>query len=168
MRYEWKVPDIPLFNPELASKEIKNDIAASLDKMTSVLQANIKLQTPRGVSRNLWNNINTYQSELMGRVSADTDYAVVLNEGRRPGARRPPASALVRWIIKSSAGVAWFAKIRAANPRITVRQAAYILARSIGRKGFKNDFFDRGVDQSSAYITKEANDLLSRIKASMV
>jgi len=77
---------------------------------------------------------------------ADT-YALVVEEGRRPGAKMPPPDALILWIRKKwgqSIGVTATAIGKEWKHRGTRRQAvqsaerslAWILARSIGHKGF--------------------------------
>jgi len=81
-------------------------------------------------------------------VSPPADrYALVVEEGRRPGAKMPPPDALIIWIRKKWRGVIgvtataigkeWKHRGTRQQARQSAeRSLAWILARSIGRKGF--------------------------------
>jgi len=49
-------------------------------------------------------------------------------EGRRPGAKQPPVSAIIPWVKKRNI------KVKGAK---TPEQSAFVIARSIGKKGIK-------------------------------
>ena len=85
-------------------------------------------------------------------VSPPADrYALVVETGRRPGARMPPAEALVIWVRQKlrdliSAQTVTFTKaergqlsrgqVRQSRRRSKELSAAWLIARSIGKKGF--------------------------------
>lgn len=56
------------------------------------------------------------------------DYLNNVIEGRRPGLKQPPVSSLVPWVKKRNI------KVKGAK---TPEQSAFVIARSIGRKGIK-------------------------------
>ena len=88
----------------------------------------------------------------MVAVSPPADrYALVVEMGRRPGTRMPPAEALIVWVrqklrdLISAQGVTFSKAERAQLSKGQVRQsrrrskelsAAWLIARSIGKKGF--------------------------------
>ncbi len=71
------------------------------------------------------------------------DYAPVIEEGRRPGARMPPVAPIRRWLERTTTGKriieAMAVKLKAEGEKITkaklLDRAALQVARSIGRKG---------------------------------
>jgi hypothetical protein len=74
----------------------------------------------------------------------DTIVARVMEYGRRPGARMPPVSALIPWVrrhgwVRRSRSKATYngVSIAQASYDSGVRQAAFLLARSIARKGIR-------------------------------
>jgi len=163
LNYSFKVPPTALFDVEKAKELFSNDIRVYLNTVLPITQTNIKQEAPVGVTSQLRNTIYTEVKETEGRVYSGVDYAVVVNEGRAAGKTPPPPDALINWIRLSAGGRAWFAAIRSKYPNMTVKAASFILARSIGKKGFKNDFFDRGIKKSKNYIKVEAGRLLKKI-----
>jgi hypothetical protein len=167
VKFKLKVPDTALFDVNKAKRLFQNDFDRYLDDSLSYIQANIKSEAPvfDGLMRD---TIHTERDNLIGRVVSGVDYAVAVNEGRRPGKTPPPSSALIGWISRSAKGRSWFSKLKASNPNITLSSAAYILARSIGRKGFKNDFWDRGADKSERRVKLNGEKLLKKITEGLV
>ncbi len=167
MQLKFKVPNTALFDPVKAKALFSKDINIYLDKSLMTIQSNIKVEAPVFEGQ-LRNSIHTERDNLIGRVISGVDYAVVLNEGRKPGATPPPSSSLIGWIRRSAKGRSWFAKMQSSYPKITLQSAAYILARSIGKKGFKNDFWDRGIDKSVRQVKLNGEKLLKIITEGLV
>ncbi|MBF0453634.1 MAG: HK97 gp10 family phage protein [Magnetococcales bacterium] len=61
-------------------------------------------------------------------VSAGADYAAYVEEGRKPGGKPPP-----RWMIEAWINVG--KKIQPHNPDMSSRDLAYVISRSIAKKG---------------------------------
>ena len=78
---------------------------------------------------NTGNFIGRWKSEVLPRQSAvyiynTAPYAGVIEYGRRPGARPPPTKAIARW-----------AQRKFGIPYKEARGIAFMIARSIGRRG---------------------------------
>lgn len=56
--------------------------------------------------------------------------------GRRPGKRPPPSREIEKWLV-TPRGKRAFNKMRKNNRKLTIKQAAFVIARSIGRRGIK-------------------------------
>ena len=72
------------------------------------------------------------------RVFTPFLYGAVQEFGRRPGQKAPPSKALEGWVRR---------KLKP-KPR-EVKGLAFVIARSIGRKGFKGKFFFRGAAEAT-------------------
>jgi len=86
---------------------------------------------------------------FVGVAPPADEYALVLEEGRTPGARMPPSDALLPWVMeKLGSGVEASTsvvegkakgkgqKAKGRDPEKAARGLAYVIARSIGEKGF--------------------------------
>lgn len=61
-------------------------------------------------------------------------YAGVIEEGRRPGSRMPPIDVIAAWVRRKNKWGSASAK-SSKKPEAQVRAIAYLIARSIGRRG---------------------------------
>lgn len=85
------------------------------------------------------------------------DYGVYLDRGRRPGARKVPLEALIRWIKEKRIGVGRTSRGRFTARTVSVNQLAYIIRESIYRKGIRGrnyiqPAFDAGGRLLEAYL----------------
>lgn len=97
-------------------------------------------------------------------VSPPADrYALVVETGRRPGARMPPAEALILWVRqKLSTGIGAAATVtgKSGKPQRSrgkagsaERALAFVVARSIGRKGFPGvHMFERAFQEQQQNV----------------
>lgn len=136
----------------------KHALAAMQSSVVTVVGA-VRPLVPVGVSGQARRSISkTIQSTVRGLTGTvfskiNSIYPSVLNFGRRPGKRMPPPQALERW-VRLKLGVA-------ANK---VKQVAFVVARSIGRKGFKGAFFmQKGFEKSKAAIHRFGKIAIDRI-----
>lgn len=88
--------------------------------------------------------------EVTGPAKA---YADVMERGRRVGARRPPVAALIPWV-----------QAKGFASDLPPRSAAFVLARSIQRKGIKGRFYrDRSAAQMLPFIRRAETRLANEI-----
>jgi hypothetical protein len=105
--------------------ESKSTMVATL----SLVEQNVISRVPIAVgtlSQSITSRIMGEPTRLMGEVGSPLIYAPVMEFGRRPGSPMPPSDAIRTWIIRK--GIA------------SSDQAdglAFVIARSIGRKGIK-------------------------------
>lgn len=78
-----------------------------------------------GTYRRSWRVEDT---EDGARIYNPLPYAAVIEYGRRKGARQPPTKALVPWVIQKGL-------VRGGNVQAKARGLAFVIARSIARKG---------------------------------
>lgn len=121
--------------PDLYDKHMRK----AMQKSVVQTQYEVKPLTPVGVSSALRQSINTevtgIGSNIVGRVGSSLSgekYPSVMEFGRRPGAKPPPASALLRWV-----------HIVMGIPNEEAMSVAIRVARSIGKKGIKGHYFIR-------------------------
>ena len=100
-------------------------------------------------------------TSVVGRVysTIKSVYPAVIEFGRRPGARRPPVSALIEWVVSK-----W-----GAENENEARSKAFILARSIGRKGIKaRPILLKAWNAAKGNVTQAFDRAIQRITESMV
>lgn len=153
-------PKIP---EQLAKLERANQITtlhsvrAMQQSVVTVISA-VRPNVPVGVSARLRRSIvSKVSSSVRGVVGSvfssltSEKYPEVMEFGRRPGARMPPPSALERWV-----------RLKLGVPPNRVAGVAFVIARSIARKGIKGRFFmKKGLDASRSRINgffKRAGD----------
>jgi hypothetical protein len=82
----------------------------------------------RSISSKVNSNVG---SEITGQVGSNLDsiYPSAMERGRQPG-KMPPVEALMRWV-----------ELKLGVPEADVRGVAFVIARSIARKGIQGRFF---------------------------
>ncbi len=141
-------------------------------------------------------------TEWTGRVFSSVPHAIVMEKGRRPGAAGPPSSALIPWVerairrgalkvegVRTPGVVKGARKVRGrvarkritfrGNERAKIRSLAFVIARSIHRKGWPNPggrgrrrpyaMFEGGLKASRRFIQADVAVLgqdLAKIAAS--
>jgi hypothetical protein len=82
------------------------------------------------LTSSMLSKVTREQSGLVGEVYSsitDSVYPLVMEYGRRPGAKPPPVAAIMPWVVA----------------KFGDGSLAYVIARSIGRKGIKPHYFLR-------------------------
>ncbi len=117
----------------------------AMNKSVAKIEGRAKKNAPVGVSSRLRNSlassVKSMPGSIVGRVGSTMKgevYPIVMETGRRAGAKMPPSSALERWV-----------RIRLGVPPRRVKSVAFLVARGIGRKGIKGRHFLRKAYTSS-------------------
>jgi hypothetical protein len=133
--------------PHLDDKIANLHLVKAMQKSVIKVESEIKPLTPVGVSGNMRASIGSQVSSnglgaVVGKVSSSLkDYPAVMEFGRKPG-RMPPVEALERWV-----------QVKMRVPASELREVAFVVARSIARKGIKGrKFFERGFKASQSSI----------------
>jgi hypothetical protein len=80
-----------------------------------------------GALKAAWSNrIMKGQRAIKGEILNPKEYAIVIEKGRRAGAKMPPLGPIAYWLYRKGL----------VTDRSEIRQAAYLVARAIGRHGF--------------------------------
>jgi len=118
--------------PHVHPERLAPAIAAALAESGAVLEKEVGSRTPQGVGgagsglRASWFSElreGPFKSELV--FGSSLAYAIPVEFGRRPGQRMPPIQALIPWVEK-------FLTLKEGE---TVEGVAFVIARSIARKG---------------------------------
>jgi hypothetical protein len=104
-------------------------LATGVTAQLAVVQGAVVPLTPVGVTSNLrgsWHSdpVSVIGSKLIGVMGSPLIYSEVIERGRRAGAKMPPPAALQTWVERKLGSGA----------------SAFVVARSIGRKGIKGRF----------------------------
>lgn len=133
---------------------------AVLDLIVRKLEKDVVEGTPAGVGGvaglrgKTSGKVVGYGQGLRGVVGTPLEYGIVIEEGRRPNKRRPPADLLVPW-VRSILGVSG-AKEQ--------RSVAFLLARHIGRFGFKGrHMFSLALERNRSWIQAQLYTIGDRV-----
>ncbi len=160
--YDWKVPNTPLFNSDKSKEFIAERKLTIFSKITPIIQTGIKLKTPVGATTTLRNSIMMKVTKDKASVFTNLKYAIPIHDGRRaaPVARSADAS-LDAWIRLSNKGRRYFSGLKSKFPKITVKQAIFLLKRGKKQKPTKGQpFFDEGLKSVSAILQGTLQNLL--------
>ena len=159
-RITFKTPNVKLFNFKGAVSMFNKESRKAVDRSLAILQFNIVQLTPVGATGDLRSSINTKvderKGEILGVVFAGKTYALPVELGRKASpVSKTGQLSLTRWILKSSGGRSWFQALKGKYPRITVKQATFLLARSLKRKARKGQkFFEKGVNNAMPKVNQ--------------
>lgn len=176
-KVKMKEPKINLFKPKKATDIFEREGEVAMNRALVEMQNNIVPLVPRGVTSRLVNSIRTIvkkiaEAVIRGKVFSDLQepYGIVQESGRRAA----PVSAggqelIARWIRLSTNGQAYFNALKQTYPKITVRQATFLLARSMKRRARKGkEFFKKGVEKSLPAVDRIFNQMFDRITKRIV
>jgi hypothetical protein len=155
-----KQSDLPLFDSKDASKVIEKESRRKLDNILLTLQTSIAEVTPVGATGDLRSSLKTEikqkSGKMIGSVFYGKKYALPVNDGRKASpVSQQGQRGLMRWIQKSRKGQSYFSALKGSYPKITLKQATFLLARSLkntARKGQK--FFEKGIKNAKPDINR--------------
>lgn len=132
-------------------EESQRELMLAMQKAVYTIESNVKPLVPvdRGRLRaSIGSEVTVISSlSIEGRVGPSMTgevYPVVMEFGREPGSRMPPVEALEPWVR------------RVIQPdKKDVRRIAFLIARSIGKKGIKaREYLKQGWERSKKDVTK--------------
>jgi hypothetical protein len=137
----------------------KHLVSAMNDSVAKIEKPAIK-GAPVGVSSRLRKSIGSTVTEtrsaIIGRVGSSLRkeiYPRVMETGRRFGRKRPPISALVRWV-----------ELKLRVPKKRARGVAFLVARKIGSRGIVGRFFMRkAFTKSRKFVQRRFRKALKEI-----
>ncbi|HYW90704.1 MAG TPA: HK97 gp10 family phage protein [Chloroflexota bacterium] len=135
--------------PEQMERDMRRTLQASL----LLIEADARTLAPqdtRRLSGSINNQITGTFPSLVGEVGPGVRYGRFVEFGRRAGARMPPVDALIGWVRRH-----WhpIEERRRGVSRSTLRGEAFVLARSIARRGIQpQPFMQRAYQQNRSRI----------------
>lgn len=120
------------------SKIFDEEIRRSINESLILLQAEIRKNTPVGVTSNLRTGINrrliSNRKGEVGVIGPAQTYADIREVGRRPG-KMPPNEPIELWVKR---------KLRPTKDKL--KSATYLVRRKIGRQGYRGAFMFRNAE----------------------
>lgn len=137
---------------DLDAKEIPLALRGGMAEALGFIETQVRKRTPQGVGgstsglrASIFGEVQESPGLFRGVVSSPFPHAIVIEEGRQPGQRMPPPSALIPWVGR-------FLDIEEGQ---TVEGVAFLVAKSIGRKGFEGKhMFAEGFAASRSEVTR--------------
>lgn len=168
MQFKWKVPKIALLDLTQSKQVMLQAINKGLNSMTEVVSTNIVWGAPAGATGRLKGTVGTSVSKYSGKVFTGVKYAPVIEVGRAAG-KYPPSKQLINWIRLSTKGQKYYSNLKSKFGKITLKSAAFLLARSMyKRKRKANPFFQRGIDRSQKRLRLESGIMLRQIAGGLM
>ena len=117
-----------------APEIIRKDLTAAMYEATAYLEKKVKEKTPQGVfgtqgglQSTIHGEVVQYGTLVRGIVGhGKMQYGDVIEYGRRPGQKMPPAGSMLRWV-----------EIRTGLSGESAKRVEFLIRRKIGKKGFK-------------------------------
>jgi hypothetical protein len=168
MRFITKIPDMSALKDMYKNYErVKNQhFKTAMERAVLVVKGNVQSGIPTGASGSTRSSITSQVisgpgstvgkgGSVVGKVGSSMRSpnisVYVLNAGRKPGGKMPPPGALIKWLGVGTAGQ-------------TLQQTAFLIARSIGRKGTKGlHYFQKGLQASKSSIDALFQEAVNRI-----
>lgn len=126
----------------------------AMHEAVALLEREVKIRTPIGATEVARGSIGSEVRRgisfgrgfsIRGLLGSPQRHVDVLEHGRRPGARRPPAEALELWVCRKLG-------IRDIQE---AKRVAFVIARSIGRKGTKAvEMFKEAAEQNEEAVVR--------------
>lgn len=133
-----------------APEIIRRDLLAVMHEATSFLEGKVREKTPQGVygmegglRASIHGEVVEHGTSVMGIVGhGKGTYGDVVEYGRRPGQKMPPAGAMLRWV-----------EIKTGLSGKAAQSVEFLIRRKIGRKGFEGaHMFERTWTESQGAL----------------
>ncbi len=158
---EIRHEDVPLFVPSRAKEAVARVMRQHLTLMLQDVAGFVSDEAPVGVSGALAQSfggvvhattsdggleiLSGEIEDMRGRVFSSLPYAIVIDQGRTPGARMPPIDAIMLW-VERVLGIK-------DGDDFELEEVSWAIARSIAKKGITaRHFVQHGVDNAMPRI----------------
>ena len=84
-------------------QSVSRELTVAMEAALQLLEGQVKARTPVNTDKlagSINHQIISPFPNLIGSVGAPGPYALVIEKGRRPGARRPPVDAIRMWVVR--------------------------------------------------------------------
>lgn len=137
---------------DIVSDENTRWMRQSLDTMEGFIAGNTPVGATSALQSATTSELWGTPAGLNGRVFNPLKYAAPVEYGRKPG-KMPPVSDVKLWVVR---------KLGLTGKEAD--NAAFLIARAIGRRGTKGAFmFKKGFDQGKAIVLRSADDIPGRV-----
>ena len=147
---EIRIPNLTQVERKLGRELFMPHLAWLLTQAALLAEREARQGAPKDTSA-LARSITHEVKPLSARVYSPLQYAIVMEEGRRPGAAMPPPQALLGWMRRHGIPASM----------------AFVLARAIGRRGIKGRFFlKKAMDSVERSLPNLMSEMMRRIGTS--
>ena len=135
-----------------APEIIRKDLLSAMSEATSYLEKGIKEKTPQGVfglqgglRSTIFGEVYTKTALVIGIMGHGMPkYGDVIEYGRRPGKKMPPAGAMLRWV-----------ELKTGLSGKPAQRVEFLIRRKIGKEGFPGvHMFEKTFIESQGKLTQ--------------
>ena len=134
---------------------VSQELTLAMDKALGLLEGAVSARTPVNfghLKASIQGHILTPFPNLSGVVTTPKEYGIVMEEGRRAGAKMPPVNAIKLWVVR-----------KLGIPPEEADGVAFVIARSIAKKGIEGrHMFKEGLEVSEPHINQLFNEAITR------
>ena len=148
--------------------KIQTAIISTMDRISSFAQKVAKNKVPKdtGLLFNSIQLVREYQPpRFNGGIQTNLPYAIIMEEGRRPGSRFPPFLPIERWVIRHKERFSGAIEKFGGGKR-GLKGLVFVIRRNIAKKGIpsnsrfdKRGFFKRAENAVNLIFPREINSL---------
>jgi len=136
------------YNPRVA-EEAQALIIRTMDRMSGFARRVAVEGAPKDTGQ-LINSIHMVREFnhpiYVGGIRTNLPYAVVMEEGRRPGGAMPPFLPLFRWVVRHASSFGVRRRARSAEARL--KSVTYLVRRKIAERGIEGKHFFKKAEQA--------------------
>ena len=136
-------------------QDVGRELTVAMEAALQLLEGQVKVRTPVNIGPlrdSITHSIVSPFPNLVGQVGTPLVYGIVMEEGRKPGAKMPPVDAIKLWVVR-----------KLGIPPEDADSVAFLVARSIARKGIEGKhMFREGLEVSEQPINQLFNNAIAR------
>ena len=134
-----------------APEIIRKDLLSAMHEADAFLVRKVKEKTPQGVFgmqggliSTIFDEVMQHGTEISGVVGHGSKYGDVIEYGRRPGKKMPPAGAMLRWV-----------ELKTGLSGKPAQRVEFLIRRKIGKEGFPGvHMFEKTFIESQGKLTQ--------------
>ena len=136
-------------------QDVGRELTIAMESSLQLLEGQVKTRTPVNVGKlrdSIGHSIISQFPNLIGQVGTPLVYGIVMEEGRKPGARMPPVDAIKLWVVR-----------KLGIPADEAEGVAWAVAKSIAKKGIEGKhMFKEGLEVSEPHINTLFDNAIAR------
>lgn len=147
---------------------IADEMDIAMDVSLDLIEEQVIVRTPVNLGHLRGSIDKTIYGEppsFRGEVFTPLLYGIVVERGRRAGAKAPPIAPIMLWVRRKQIVFTRVLKSGKTVP-LSIESTAFLIARAIGRRGIKGKFmFEKGFEAALPYILRTWERLPEKIVA---
>lgn len=140
-----------------SAEVIADEMDIAMDASLDLIEEQVVVRTPVNIDLLRGSIDHTIFGEppnFRGEVFTPLVYGIVVERGRRAGAKAPPIAPIIFWVRRKKIVFTRVLKSGKTVP-LSIESTAFLIARAIGRRGIKGKFmFEKGFEAALPHVLR--------------